>query len=53
MRASGMKAKKQLVKTIIQSRWKFKLFSEQSMLMSLVQAILFFLFEKNPELNGK
>lgn len=48
--SSGLKAKKQLVKTIIQSRWKFKLFSEQSMLMSLLQAILFYLFEKEPVL---
>ena len=46
----GWNARKQLVKSIIQSRWKYKMFSEQSMLMALSQAILSFLFEKNPEL---
>lgn len=48
--SSGLKAKKQLVKTIVQSRWKFKLFSKQSMLVSLLQTILFYLFEKEPVL---
>ena len=48
--SKGWKTRKMLVKSMIQSRWKYKLFSEESMYKVLLKSVSSFLFEKNPVL---
>ena len=46
--SKGWRTRKLLVKSMIQSRWKFNMFSNQKMLVVLFMSSLSYLFEKKP-----
>lgn len=48
--SKGWHTRKLLLKSILQSRWKFKLYSERTMISSLFGSLWAFVFEKKPEL---
>ena len=50
--SKGWQTRKLLIKSMIQSRWKFKMFSNRCMIGSLFSSGLSFLFEKNPVLKN-
>ena len=48
--SNGWHTRWQLVISTLQSGWKFRLYSEQSMFKSLIQSVWAFLFEREPRL---
>ena len=48
--SKGWYTRKLLIKSMIQARWKFKMFSDQRMIGKLFSSGLSFLFERNPVL---
>lgn len=48
--SKGWKTRILLIKSMIQTRWKFKMFSEQRMIVKLFSLCLAFFFERNPVL---
>lgn len=48
--SKGWQTRKLLIKSMVQTRWKFKMFSDKSMIGNLISSGFAFLFERNPVL---